>query len=140
VRSGEVGDVGDEERELLLAAEQEALRVLSEANDEAGRLTREAADEAVALLLKQQEDAAVMLQQAHAASEGSGSTADVEALLESHRAAAELLAAAEEDVAARLTETRANAAVDVLMAGHREAAAILLDAWMRVTEGRPADR
>jgi len=37
-----------------------------------------------------------------------------------------------------LNETAASAAVDVLMRGQREASAILLEAWMHVTEGRPS--
>lgn len=138
---GEVAWMGDEEREVLLAAAKEALSVLSAANAKAARIAREAEDDAVAHLLEQQASAAALLQQAQdPASEGAGSTEDASTLLEMHRSAAELLAATEKEVAATLSATKTNAAVDVLMAGHREAAAILLGAWMRVTEGRPPDR
>ena len=63
---------------------------------------------------------------------------DARALLESNRTAAESLAATARDSAAALNQTAASAAVDVLMAGQREASAILIEAWMRVTEGRPS--
>lgn len=79
------------------------------------------------ILLTSQEEAIRLLSEAGAKA----------AERESHRTAAELLAATEVDVAAQLEATATDAAVDVLMAGHREAAAVLLDAWMRVTEGRP---
>ncbi|MDZ4178682.1 MAG: hypothetical protein U1E29_05565, partial [Coriobacteriia bacterium] len=61
------------------------------------------------------------------------------ALLEAHRVAAEVLLTAEWEAAARLGEVEQDECVRILLAGHREAAAILLDAWMRVTEERPAD-
>jgi hypothetical protein len=94
----------------------------------------------MALVLAQQESAERLLHQARAAADESDRSADeATRLLESHRTAAELLSATERDVAAKLDETSTNAAVDILMAGHREAAAVLLDAWMRVTEGRPPD-
>ena len=59
--------------------------------------------------------------------------------LEARRTAAELLAEAQEETAAKMRRIKTNAGVDALMAGQREAAAILLDAWMKVTEGRPPD-
>ena len=71
------------------------------------------------------------------ASERAHSGGEASALLESHRTAAQLLATTQQEVAAKLSETKTNAAVDVLTAGQREAAAILLGAWMKVTEGRP---
>ena len=58
-------------------------------------------------------------------------------LLETHRAAAQVLVAAHKH-AWRRSAVEKDAAVDILMCGHgRRAAAILLEAWMRVTEGRP---
>lgn len=133
--------MGNEEREALLAAEEQALHVLSVANAEASRMANEAENDAVALLLDQQARAADLLHQAReVAAQDAGSAEDESVTLEAHRAAAELLGAAERDVAASLLATRADAAVDVLMAGHREAAAILLAAWMSVTEGRHSDR
>lgn len=132
--------MGGEEREILLVAQEKAMRLLSEASAKAERVASEAEREAVALVLAQQENATHILHQARQAANESARSADEAAgLLESHRTAAELLSATEQDVAATLDETSANAAVDVLMAGHREAAAVLLEAWMRVTEGRPAD-
>jgi hypothetical protein len=47
------------------------------------------------------------------------------------------LVAAHKQAAAKVGAVEKDAAVDILMCGHREAAAILLEAWMRVTEGRP---
>lgn len=133
--------MGDDERDLLLAAEREALAVLSAANAEAERITRDAEDDAVALLREQQESVASLLQQAQEAPlQGAGSGDNASAVLEAHRAAAELLASTEKEVAAKLSATRTNQAIDILMAGHREASAILLASWMRVTEGRSADR
>ncbi len=132
--------VSGEEREILLAAQEKAIRILSEASSKAARVASEAEREAVALVLAQQESAERLLHQARqAADEGARPAEEATALLESHRTAAELLSATEQDVAAKLDATSANAAVDCLMAGHRKAAAVLLDAWMRVTEGRPAD-
>ena len=54
--------------------------------------------------------------------------------------AGEVLAALEGELATKLSETKANEAVDLLMAGHRKAAAILLDSWMQVAEGRPPSK
>jgi hypothetical protein len=130
--------VGDEERELLLAARQKAIEVLSTSGAEAKRIQNGADAEAVALLLEQQMQAENLLgRQADSVVERSLSDEEARGLLESNRAAAELLAATAQDSAATLHEAAASAAVDVLMAGQREASAILLDAWMRVTEGRP---
>ncbi len=137
----EVAPVGDDERELLLAAEQDALAVLSAANKEAARITREAEDDAVALLREQQESATNLLQRARdTATHEEGSSEHESEILEAHRAAAQMLGDAEKDVAKTLSKSKTNDAVDVLMAGHREASAILLAAWMQVTEGRPDDR
>lgn len=127
-----------EEREILLAAQKEAIQVLTEANAEAERVACEAEAEAVALVLEQQENAKGLLHQEDA-TERLHSAQEHGALLKSHQAAAELLVATEREVAAKHSAIEANAAVEVLMAGHRQAAAILLDAWMRVTEGRPVD-
>jgi hypothetical protein len=130
--------VSDEERETLLAARQRAIDVLSASSSEARRVASEAEAEAVVLMLEQQKRAESLLKQGQEdAAEHALSEDEKGALLESHRAAAEVLAATEQEVAATLGETKTNGAVDVLMAGQREAAAILLDAWMQVTEGRP---
>ncbi|MDR3686122.1 MAG: hypothetical protein P4L93_04080 [Coriobacteriia bacterium] len=130
--------MSDEEREILFAARQRAIDVLSASNTEARRVASDAEAKAVALLLEQQKRAESLIKQGQEdATEHVLSEDEKGALLESHRAAAEVLAATEQEVAATLGETKTNGAVDVLMAGQREAAAILLDAWMQVTEGRP---
>ena len=127
-----------EEREILLSSQEEAIRLLSEAGAKAAEVASDAEHEAVALVLAHQKNAERLLHDARQAAKESPRSADeAAALRESHRTAAELLAATEVDVAAQLDATATDAAVDVLMAGHREAAAVLLDAWMRVTEGRP---
>jgi len=124
-----------DERAILIAAQKKATKVLAASRAEAGRVVSQAETDAVALLLEQQKRAERLIQQAH--ENGIDSAEGGQALLESHRRAAEVLATTEEEVAAKLSETTANAAVDVLMAGQREAAAILLESWMQVTEGRP---
>ena len=130
--------VSEGEREVLLAAQKKAMDVLSASSAEAKRVVSEAEVEAVALILEQQGRAESLLhREQEAASERARSRGGASALLESHRTAAELLAATDQEVAVKLRGTKTNAAVDVLMAGQREAAAILLEAWMRVTEGRP---
>jgi hypothetical protein len=112
--------------------------VLSASSAEAERVSSEAEAEAVALVLEQQKLAESVLNQAHEdAAELMDASGGADTLLESHRTAAELLADTDREVAAKLDETTTNAAVDALMRGQREAAAILLESWMRVTEGRP---
>lgn len=126
------------EREALLAAQKRAMDVLSTSSAEAKRVASEAEAEAVALMLEQQKLAEGFLHQEQEDASGRArSGGDAGALLDSHRTAAELLATTEQGVAAKLSETTTNAAVDVLARGQREAAAILLEAWMQVTEGRP---
>jgi len=61
---------------------------------------------------------------------------EAHALLESNRIAADSLAAAARESPAKLNQTAESAAVEVLMVGQRQAAAILLEARMRVTGGR----
>jgi len=130
--------VSGEERETLLAARKRAVDVLSASGAEAKRVASDAEAEAVPLVLEQQNLAESLLsQEPKDSSEITGSKVDASDLLESHRKAAELLAATEQEVAARLVDAKTNAAGDVLMAGHREASAILLEAWMQVAEGRP---
>ena len=127
-----------EEREILLAARKKAIDLLSATGAEAKRVASEAEAEAVALMLEQQQLAEELL---HHEREGSSEPArpagEADTLLDAHRTAADLLAATQQEMAAKLSETTTNAAVDVLMRGQREAAAILLEAWMQVTEGRP---
>ena len=122
-----------EERAVLLAARQKAITVLTASRDEASRIMGNAEVEAVELLLGQQRHAESLInEQTH--EDGTDSKVDAKMLLESHLKAAELLAQ-EAELAADLRETTLSSAVDVLMSGQREAAAILLDSWMRVTEG-----
>jgi hypothetical protein len=126
------------EREVLLAAQKRVIDLLSTSRAQAERVASEAEAEAVALVLEQQKLAEGLLHQEQEDASGRArSRGEAGALLDSHRTAAELLAATEQEVAAKLSETTTNAAVDVLMRGQREAAAILLEAWMQVTEGRP---
>lgn len=129
--------MSEEEREILRAARQKAMDVLSASGAKAEQVADEAEADAVALLLEQQEVAERRLQEQEEAVKRGRAAGETDDMLEAHRTAAELLAAAQEEVAAKLQGTAANGGVDVLMAGQREAAAILLDAWMRVTEGRP---
>lgn len=131
--------MSDEEREILLATRQRASDVLSASSSEAKRIQNGADAEAVALLLEQQKQAENLLdrQRGDMAKRGL-SDEEASALIESNRTAAELLAATASDSAARMDETAASAAVDVLMTGQREASAILLEGWMRVTQGRPS--
>jgi hypothetical protein len=130
--------VSGNEREILLLAQKRAMDVLSASSAEARRVASEAEADAVALVLEQQERAESLMQQGQEdAIEYARSEEGANALLESHRTAAEVLAATDREVAAKLSEAKTNAAVDVLMAGHREASGILLDAWMQITEGRP---
>ncbi len=112
--------------------------VLAASSAKASQVASEAEADAVALVLEQQKRAeSLIVKGREGGIERADSVEEAHALLESHRDAAEALAATEHEVAAKLSETKTNAAVDVLMAGQREAAAILLDAWMQVTEGRP---
>jgi len=61
---------------------------------------------------------------------------EAEALEAAHERTARELARVEKTLAARVGEAVAAAATDILMDGHREAAAILLEARMRVTDHR----
>jgi hypothetical protein len=129
--------VSDEEREILLAARKRAIDVLSASAAEAKRIQNGADAEAVALLLEQHKQAESLLgREEHSMAKRHLSDEEAHALLESNRTTAELLAATARDSAATLHEASASAAVDALMAGQREASAILLEAWMQVTEGR----
>ena len=128
--------MSEQESEVLRAARKRAMEVLSASSAEAERVADEAEADAMALLLEQQGQAERVLREQEAAA-GRSAAAESDDLLEAHRRAADLLAATQEEVAAKLQGTAASGGVDVLMAGQREAAAILLDAWMQVTEGRP---
>jgi hypothetical protein len=130
--------VSEDEREILRTARKSAMDVLSASSAEAERVADGAEVDAVALLLEQQRLAERVLREQEAA-EAARAAGKADDLLEAHRTAAELLAAAEDEVAAKLRRTTTSGGVDVLMAGQRKAAAILLDAWMRVTEARPPD-
>jgi hypothetical protein len=129
--------MSEQESEVLRAARKRAMEVLSASSAEAERVADEAEADAMALLLEQQGLAERVLREQEAAAGRKRAAAESDELLEAHRTAADLLAAAQEEVAAKLQGTAASGGVDVLMAGQREAAAILLDAWMRITEGRP---
>ena len=129
--------MSEEERAILHAARKKAMDVLSASSAKAERVADEAEAEAVALLLEQQELAERLLREQEEAGSSGRAPGETDDLLEAHRATAELLGKAQEEVAEKLRLTKTDAGVDALMAGQREAAAILLDAWMRVTEGRP---
>lgn len=129
--------MGEEEREILRAARKKAMDVLSASSAKAEQVADEAEADAVALLLEQQELAERRLQEQEEAVKRGRAAGETDDMLEAHRATAELLGVAQKEVAEKLRLTKTNAGVDALMAGQREAAAILLDAWMRVTEGRP---
>lgn len=122
-----------DERAALMAARKTATKVLTTSRDEASRIVSEAETEAVALLLEQQRHAESLIEE-QTPEDVTDSAEDAQALLESHLKAAELLST-EAELAANLRETTLCAAVDVLMAGQREASAILLESWMQVTEG-----
>jgi hypothetical protein len=131
--------VSGDEREILRAARKRAMDVLSASSAEAERVADKAEADAVALLLEQQALAEGVLQEQEEAADRARAVGETDDPLEAHRTAAGLLALAQDEVAEKSRRTKTNAGVDVLMAGQREAAAILLDAWMRVTEGRPPD-
>lgn len=127
-----------DERDILLAAQNRAIEILSASRAEANRIIGDAQAEAVALLLEQHERAESLIrQQQDDIANRRLTEEDARAVLERHRMAADLLASGDQEAATKLRETSGNQAVDVLMAGQREASAILLEAWMRVTEGRP---
>ncbi|MDA3935669.1 MAG: hypothetical protein PF636_02205 [Actinomycetota bacterium] len=129
--------MSDEEREILLAARQRAIDVLAASSAEAKRIQNGADAEAVALLIEQQAQAEHLLDRQHdSIAERDLSDEEARALLESNRTVAESLTATASTSASTLDETAASAAVSVLMTGQREACAILLEAWMRVTEDR----
>lgn len=132
-----IDEVSDDQREVLRAAQSRAIAVLKASNTEAERISDEAESEAITLRFEQQRLAKRVLSQEQCdASTSDDTPRDTEALLESHRTAAELLEATDRDEAARLDATKMNAAVSGLMRGQREAAAILLEAWMELTEQR----
>ena len=113
--------------------------VLAASSAKAESVADEAEADAVALLLEQQGLAERVLREQDEAAERERAAGETDDSLEAHRTAAELLADAQEEMAAKMRRTKTNAGVDALMTGQREAAAILLDAWMKVTEGRPPD-
>ena len=128
-----------ESKPVLIAAQERARHVLSESSARAKRLVSDSDSEAVALLLEQRKVAEeLLLPECESSADGASAVKNVGASLDAHRKAAEVLAAAEAEVAAKINATATDASIDILMAGHREAAAILLDAWMRVTEGQSA--
>lgn len=152
-------DFAPAERELLVAAEQNARRALTKANKVAEQIIRDAYEDAVALLLQQQAAAASLLLQeaveaervhADAEAEASDMTEangavfmkqrswDADQLLEAQQRAADMLLQAQREAAAKLAEGVERAAADALLAGQREAAAFLLEARMRVEAERAA--
>lgn len=128
--------MSQDEREILRMARKSAMDVLAASSAKAEQVADEAEADAVELLLGQQELAGRLLREQEEAVKSGRAAGETDDLLEAHRATAELLGLAQEAVAEKLQMTKTNAGVDALMAGQREAAAILLDAWMRVTEGR----
>lgn len=145
------------DREILLAAQARARQVLSASTDNAAALLARSDRRAANDLLRESELAARLLlqeqeQATHAGEDAKESTkgmsqADAEAYRERYRNEAATLEAVHErtarelsrverTLAARVGEAMAAAATDILMDGHREAAAILLEARMRVTDNR----
>lgn len=129
--------MSEDERAILGAARKKAMDVLSASTAKAEQLADEAETDAVALVLEQQRLAERLLWKQEETVPCGCSRGEMDDLLEAHRATAELLGVAQEEVAEKLRLAKTNSGVDALMAGQREAAAILLEAWMRVTEGRP---
>lgn len=145
------------DREILIDAQARARTVLTESARRAADLLAQCSEDAAAELLKEQELAQALLleeeQRALLAAEDSElasdglSEADSAEYLERNRLSAESLRLAHERTAAELAkvekalaakvgEAIATAAVDMLMDGHREAAAVLLQARMSVTDRR----
>jgi hypothetical protein len=132
--------VSAEQKQILIAAQERARRVLSEASARAKRLARDKDSEAVSLLLEQQRVAeGLLVTEREDLPEVAPAAKGVDDSIDAHRSAAEVLMAAEAEAATKTAAAATDASVQILMAGHREAAAILLDAWMQVTEGRSAD-
>ncbi|HET6352146.1 MAG TPA: hypothetical protein VFG89_08465 [Coriobacteriia bacterium] len=144
------------ETRALTAAQREAETVLARARDDAERILLEAHEQAVALLLRQQDQAARLLLKQEddarvddlqvkdqaadlpAAERGArlaNHREDADALLERQRLAAEILVSAQTQAATELRESLQHVAADVLLRSHKEAAAILLEARIRVIEG-----
>jgi len=128
-----------DERAILTGAQDRAIATLAAVRLEANRIVGDAETDALTLLFEQHKRAEDLLrQQREEAAVREFVEGEADELLERHRGAADLLASGEQEVAEGLRATSAGKAVDVLMKGQREAAAILLDAWMKVTEGRPS--
>lgn len=126
-----------EEREILRVAREKAMDVLATSSAKAEQAAHEAEADAVALLREQQKAAERLLRKQDDAVKGGRAGEQTDDMLDTHRAAAELLSKSEVELAAKMRSVQTNVGVEILMTGHRQAAAILLDAWMRVTEGRP---
>lgn len=129
----------DDEQTILLTAQDAAIAILGQARSRASQITSDAEAGALAIALEQQAAATKLLEEQREKIAGSDKTkADRAAVLAEYRKVAELLASSENEEAMKLRQAHAKEAVDVLMAGQREAAAVLLEAWMSVTEGRPS--
>lgn len=147
----------DTELEILIASQEAAKKVLSDLGENADRVLADANQEAVAIRLQQQEVACRLLldEQADAveaatsglfaggdSSGGQGSgpfgvrEQNARALLDAQFLIAEALLAAQRKTAEALGTSVDRAAVDALILGQRQAAAILLGAGMRVLDGR----
>lgn len=145
------------DREVLIAAQARARQVLTAAAGRASGLLEQCNKDAAADLLKEQELAQRLLleedeQAVHTVENVEQATqrlseADsveyrerkrliAESLRLAHERTAADLAKVEKALAAKVGEAMATAAVDILMDGHREAAAILLEARMSVTDRR----
>jgi hypothetical protein len=116
-----------EYRQLLLESRRHALEVLSASEQRARMLLDDAERAAVALLLKQRKIAAELL---------ASQIDDDEKLIETNRLAAEALVKAEKLKAGMHREAVEYEVIDILCRGQREAAAILLEAQMNVTDAR----
>lgn len=114
-------------RQLLLESRRRALEVLSASEQRARMLLDNAERAAVALLLEQRKIAADLL---------ASQVDDDEKLVETNRLAAEALVNAEKIKARLHREIVEYEAIDALCRGQREAAAILLEAQMNVTDAR----
>ena len=145
------------DREILMAAQARARQVLTASASRAADLLAQCNEDAAADLLKEQERAQRLLleEEEQAMHEVENvehamqrlSEADsveyrertrliAESLRMAHERTAAGLAKVEKTLAAKVGEALATAAVDMLMDGHREAAAILLEARMSVTDRR----
>lgn len=145
------------DREILLSAEAKARQVLTaSASNAANLLVRSDADAAADLIREQELAAQLLLQESAEATEAAQDVdestrglsdakaneyrertrLEAQALRIAHERTASELAKVERALAARVGEAMAAAAVDILMDGHRAAAAILLEARMRVTDKR----